>query len=197
MKKLLLTLGILLAATSLSGLTVHAETAAFKKVIAVPGASNQEVVEKVKTWAGQYARVNDIASKTGTVVASGEISYPSPPIDRIQYTILFDMKNDIQGNMDTVTFENVMLKSPDRYVSSDANEQIAGKTTPVKSEKDMAAVNKRLAYITDNLESYLLSKSEVACPLVKCPECPVMGTSQEEMREHMKGHSGHEAVPMK
>lgn len=197
MKKLLVTLGILLAATSLTGLTVRAETALFKKVIVVPGASNQEVVEKVKAWAGQYARVNDVASETGTVVANGEITYPSPPIDRIQYTILFDMKNDIQGNTDTVTFENVMLKSPDRYVSSDANEQIAGKTTPVKSEKDMAAANKRLSYITDNLESYLLTKTEVAGPLMKCPECPVLGTSPEEMKEHMKLHSGDEAVPMK
>lgn len=189
MKKLIMTLGMFLATMALTGIAAQAETLAIKKVITIPGATSNQVMEKVKTWAGKYGRSYNVDSKTGIVVASGEITYPSPSIDRIQHTILFEMKNKIQGNKDTVTFENVMLKSPDTYVSSGANEEmIAGQTNPVKVKKDVAVANKALADIADNLEAYLLSRSDADCPLMKCPDCSLLSPSSEKMKEHMKTH---------
>ncbi|MHC1697928.1 MAG: hypothetical protein AB9919_07725 [Geobacteraceae bacterium] len=203
MKKLIMTLGMFLATVAFSGMAAQAKTLAVNKVIAVPGATSAQVLEKVKTWAGMYGRYYNIDAKTGVVVASGEISYPSPSIDRIQYTILFEMKNKIQGNKDTVTFEKVMLKSPVSYISSDGNEEIASQTVPVKAKKDVAAATKVLNHIADNLEAYLLAKSDAACPLEKCPDCQLLTPSSEEMKEHMKthehmkGHPEHETAPMK
>lgn len=202
MKKLLMTLGMLLATTALSGMIAQAETVTVTKVISVPGANKEQVLEKVQTWAGKYSRSYSGDAKSGIVMTSGEITYPSPSVDRIQYTIFFEMKNKIQGNKNTVTFEKVMLKSPSQFLS-DSNETIAGQASPIKSKKDIAAANKALAHVADNLEAYLLAKSDAACPLMKCPDCGLLGTSPEEMKEHMKGHEqmkghpGHEPAPMK
>lgn len=202
MKKMIMTLGMFLATIALFGVTAQAETVAVKKVIAVPDATSSQVMEKVKTWAEKYGRSYNVDAKTGIVAASGEITYPSPSVDRIQYTILFEMKNKIQGNKDTVTFEKVMLKSPTTYLP-ETMESIAGQASPVKSKKDIAAANKVLANIADNLEAFLLGKSAEACPLEKCPECAVLSPTSEKMQEHMKthehmkGHPEHETAPVK
>jgi hypothetical protein len=201
MKKLIMTLGMFLTTIALYGLTAQAETIAITKVISVPGANKEQVLEKVQTWSGKYGRSYNVDAKTGIVVASGEIIYPSPSIDRIQYTILFEMKNRIQGNKDTVTFEKVMVKSPTNYL--EYGEAIAGQASPVKSKKDVAAATKILTHVANNLEAYLFGKSTEACSLVKCPECAVLCPSSEEMKEHMKvhehmkGHPGQETAPEK
>lgn len=202
MKKLIMTFGMFLATIALSGLTAQAETVAVKKVITVPGATKAQVVEKVKDWAGKFGRYYNVDAKTGIVTANGEITYPSPSIDRIKYTILFEMKNTIQGNKDTVTFEKVMLKSPEVFLS-DSNQTIAGSTEKIKAKRDVAAATKVLNHIADNLEAYLLAKSDAACPLEKCPHCKLLAPSSEEMKEHMKthehmeGHPEHETAPAK
>ena len=191
-------LGFLLSAMALSGMPALAESLLSKKVIEIPGANSIRILEKVAAWSGKYART--YKTESNLVTAKGEISYPTPSTDRIQYTILFDMKNEIKGDKDTVTFDNVMLKAPERYTSSDGNERIKGKTYPLASrsvtQKDLAAVNSRLTYIANNLETYLLSQSDSACPMTKCPECGVLQTSKEEMKEHMKEHVHKKGCPM-
>lgn len=176
--------------------SAHADTIAANKVIEVPGATKEQIIQKVRTWAGKYSR--DYNDKTGTITANGEIAYPSPPIDRIQYTFLFKMKNKIQNNRDTVTFEEVMLKAPVSYLPADTGAgptTIGGEIEPVKSKKDIAAANKILNYITVNLEDYLHNKAATACPMERCKECGLLCTSPEEMKEHMKSHTGHESAP--
>jgi len=197
MMKLISALGVFLATIALTGITSHAAFSAVDKVISVPGADQAQLSEKVKSWAGMYGRSNNVDDKTGMVVVSGEISYPSPPADRIQYTILFEMKNKIEGNKDTVTFDKVMLKSPVRYVSSDANERMESKTSAIENGKDTAAADKALSRITGNLEAYLLGKSDTASTLFKCADCAVLSPTEGELKEHMKIHSGGESPPAK
>jgi hypothetical protein len=196
MKKLMLILGVFIATVFLFGVTAQAETFTVTKVIEVPGASETQVMDKVNAWAGSYAQDSQFDAKTGIITIKGESTYPSPPLDRIQYTVAFDMKNTIQGNKNTVTFENVMLKSPTTYLP-DSSEAIPGEISPVTAGSDRLAAASRLTYVTDNLEAYLLGKSTESCPLVKCPDCSVLSPSSEEMKEHMKGHLGHESAPVK
>ena len=190
MKKLFLFAGMFIATIGLYGVTAQAETFAVTKVIEVPGATDKQVMDKVSAWAGSYAQTSQVDARTGIVTVKGEITYPSPPVDRIQYTVAFEMKNTIQGNRDTVTFENVMLKSPTNYLA-ESGEKIPGQTSPVKAERDKVAAANRLTYVTDNLETYLLGKSDADRTLVKCPDCGVLSPSSEEMKEHMKTHPEH------
>lgn len=196
MKKLFLTLGMLITTIALYGVTAQAGTVAVTKVIEVPGATEKQVMDKVSAWTGSYGQASQVDAKTGTITTKGEITYPSPPVDRIQYTIAYDMKNTVRGNKNTVTFENVMLKSPANYLS-ESDETIAGQASPLKTERDRAAATSRLTYVTDNLEAYLLGKSDASCPLTKCPECAVLCPTSEEMKEHMKSHPEHGTTPMK
>jgi len=196
MTRLFTTLGMLITTIALYGMTALAGTFPVTKVIEVPGATKDQIMDKVSAWASNYAQASKVDAKTGVVTAKGMVVYPSPPVDRIQYVIAFEMKNSVKGNKNTVTFDKVMLKSPTTY-NTDTGEEVAGSTSPVKTKKDVAAVTGRLAYVADNLEAYLLGKGTKASPLMKCPACPVMGTSPEEMKEHekthehKKGHPGH------
>lgn len=168
-----------------------AQTVAVKKVIEVPGASSGQVFDKARNWGETYGNVSSADPKSGVLVTSGEIAYPSPSVDRIQYTILFKAKSSVQNNKDTVTFEDVMLKAPKSYITESvgaSTEYTGGEVTEVKSGKDVAAANKALDYVATNLGDYLLGKTETACPLVKCPVCPELTTSPAEMKEHMKTH---------
>jgi hypothetical protein len=196
MKKLMLIVGVFIATVVLFGVAAQAETFAVTKVIEVPGATETQVMDKVNAWAGSYAQASQFDAKTGIITIKGESTYPSPPLDRIQYTVAFDMKNTIQGNKNTVTFENVMLKSPTTYLP-DSSEEIPGKISPVTADNDRLAAASRLTYVTDNLEAYLLGKSTESCPLVKCPDCSVVSPTLEEMKEHMKVHPEHGTAPVK
>jgi hypothetical protein len=175
--------------------SAHAANVAINKVIEVPGATNEQIIQKVRTWAKTYAQNYHVDSKTGTIAVNGEIAYPSAPINRILYTFLFKMENKIQNNKDTVTFEDVTLKAPVSYLAADTPmgpTTIGGETEPVKSKKDIEAANKVLTNIAVNLDDYLHNKSETACPLERCKDCGVLSTSPEDMKEHMKGHTGHD-----
>jgi len=166
---------------------VSAKTVVTSKVIAIPGATKEQLFNKVSEWTKRYTSSSREEPSSGLIVSKGEITYPAPPINRIQYTILFTMKNTIQGNKDNVTFEKVLLKSPTSYIQ-ETNEKIASETTPITSDKDRLAAQKVLTRLTDNLEAFLLSKSAEGCSLVKCPKCATLSCSPEEMQEHMKSH---------
>lgn len=192
MKKVFLAFGMLIATAAFLGISAQAaQTVAVKKVIEVPGASSGQVFDKARSWGETYGNVSSADPKSGVLVSSGEIAYPSPPVDRIQYTILFKAKSSVQNNKDTVTFEDVMLKAPISYTTESVGASTpytGGEITEVKSGKDIAAANKALDYVATNIGDYLLGKTETTCPLVKCPECPALATSPEEIKEHMKTH---------
>lgn len=192
MKKVFLTFGMFIVTAAFLGMTAQAaQTVAVKKVIEVPGASGGQVFDKARGWSETYGSISSADPKAGVIVSNGEIAYPSPPIDRIQYTILFKMKNSVQNNKDTVTFEDVMLKAPKSYITESvgaSTDYTGGEITEVKSGKDVAAANKALDYVANNLGDYLLDKTATASPLVKCPVCPTLTTSPGELKEHMKTH---------
>lgn len=194
MKKLLMTFGVFLALLAFSGIAAQAEVVTFQKEITVPGMSKSQVFEKVRTWASLYSRNYSMDAKAGTVMSVGEIIYPSPPIDRIQYSILYDMKNRIAGNKVIVTFEKVMLKSPTTY-NSETLEVLSGDTKPIKERKDVLAANKSLSHIANNLEAYLLGKDAASCPLLKCPDCALLCPTLIEMQEHEKVHEPMKPAP--
>ena len=198
MKKLFLTLCMFVAIGALIGTSAHAENLTVKKVIEVPGATKGQIMQKVREWSANYAKFYSADAKSGIVVANGEIAYPSPPIDRIQYRFLFKIKNTVQNNRDTVTFEDVMLQAPRSYMTESVGASTpyyGGEVNPVKSKKDIAAANKVLNYVAVNLEDYLHGKASTACPMGRCPECGILQTSPKETNEHIKTHGGHESMP--
>ncbi len=187
MKKILLILGMLITTIALYGMSAEASTFVVTKVIDVPGATKQQIMDKVSAWAKSYEQTAKVDAESGVITANGEIAYPSPPVDRIQYTIRYVMKNTVKGNTDTVTFEQVMLKSPTRY-ALESGEKILGNTKTLETDKDKAAATSRLTHVAENLKAYLLGTSMEAYPLVKCPQCPVLSPNSEELKEHMKTH---------
>lgn len=98
MKRLFLTLGMLVAMGAVIGTSAYAENLAVNKVIKVPGATREQLFQKVRTWSERYGRSYSADGKSGVIVANGEIEYPSPPIDRIQYSFLFKIKNSVRKN---------------------------------------------------------------------------------------------------
>jgi len=167
---------------------IAGKTFAASKSIVVAGATKEQVYNKVLDWSKRYADSSREEPGSGLIVSKGEITYPSPTIDRIQYTFVFIVKNTIEGNKDTVTFEKVLLKSPTIY-NSDNGQETAGTTAPITSVRDRIAAQKVLTRLTDNLEAYLLAKSDTACALTKCPECATLGSSAGDMQEHLKVHT--------
>jgi len=191
MKRLISTLGMFIASFAFLAITAHAETVAINKTIEVPGATKEQVLNKVREWSSRYAQGYNVDSKAGIIVANGEITYPDPPVDRIQFTIVYNMKNTIEGNKDTVTFEGVMLKSPAEYVPASTSmgpATIGGELKPLKAKRDIVAANNVLTYTADNLKDYLLGKTGTVGPLMRCPECGVTSPTGPTMKEHMKGH---------
>ena len=199
MKRLLLIFGMLVAVGGFLGIKARAaETDMLQRVIEVPGATKEKIFDKVRTWSETYAQSISSDPKTGVIVANGEIAYPSPTIDRIQYTILFKMKNTIQDNKDVVAFEDVKLKAPESYLAESVGASkpyIGGEVVAVKSKKDLTAANNILSYVANNLGDNLLNKTDTACPIEKCRECGLLTTTPAEMKEHMKGHSDQKPSP--
>ncbi len=185
MKKLLLTLGVLVA---FLGASAYAETFAVTKVVEVPGATKAQVFQKVRTWSERFSKYYNADEKSGVIVTYAEIAYPSPPVDRIQYTFVFKIKNTVQNNKDTLVFQDVMLKAP-RVYSPDVTSGLpfyGGEVNPAKSKKDIAAENKVLNYVATNLTDYLHAKASTTCPMERNAQCGVLFSSPEEMQKHMK-----------
>ena len=198
MKKLLLTLCIFIATGAFLAASANAETVTVQKVIEVPGATKEQLMQKVREWSERYAEFYSVDANS--VVANGEIAYPSPPIDRVQYVFLFKSKNYVQNNKVTVTFEDVMLRTPRQYSgeSGDVLSYIGGEAEPVKSKKDIAAANKILNYTAVNLEDFLRKKTVTSSPLERCEECGLLLTSPAELKKHYeKFHKEHESMPKK
>jgi hypothetical protein len=199
MKRLLLIFGMLVAVGGFLGIKARAaETDMLQRVIEVPGATKEKIFDKVRTWSERYAQSISSDPKSGVIVAKGEISYPSPTVDRVQYTILFNMKNTIQNNKVAVAFEDVMLKAPKSYLVESVGVSqpfTGGEVVPVKSKKDKMAADNILNYVTDNLGDTLLNKTETASTLERCKECGSLTTTPAEMEEQMKGHSDQKPSP--
>jgi hypothetical protein len=204
MKRLFLIVCTLIATIIFLGISAQSDTFVVNRVIEVPGSSKEVIFDKASIWSERYLRDYKADKGSGVILANGEIAYPSPTSSRIQYTFVFKMKNTVQDNRVAATFEGVMLKSPETYLSLDTGAVspfIGGETTPVESRVDIEAASNSLNLVADNLEAYLKGKSDAACPLMKCPECPLLGTSSEEMKdhmkrhEHMKGNTGQETAP--
>lgn len=147
------------------------------KVVVVPGANKEQIFDKVCDWSRRYTRSSCVDKSTGTIVSAGEISYPSSTIDRIQYTFLFTVKNSVQGNRNTVSFEKILMQSPTVY-DSENNAEIPGKTCQITSERDRTAAKKALTYLTDKLESYLLTGSDEGHVIIRCPSCEIVSSSK-------------------
>ncbi len=198
MKKLFITLCMFVATGAFLAASANAEAVAVNKAIEVPGATKEQLIQKVREWSERYTEFYSVDANS--VVANGEIAYPSPPIDRVQYVFLFKIKNYVQNNKVTVTFEDVMLRTPRQYSaeSGDTMSYIGGKAEPVKSKKDIAAANKILNYTAVNLEDFLHKKTVTSSPLERCEVCGLLLTSPAELKKHYeKFHKEHESMPKK
>lgn len=158
MKKLFLFFLMLLAGCAGMQKAPQEQAMSISKVIVVPGASKEQMFKNTKGWVSMFVQLKNADSDAGIILAKGEVSYPSPPVDRIEYTFVFTMKNEIRDNRDTVTFDQIMLRSPKEYLPVDtgAGEKSipATESVPV-SKKDVEAAQNAIGYIADNLESYL------------------------------------------
>lgn len=156
MKKLFVLLFMLLAGCA--GVQRAPEQTSLQKVIEVPGKDSQQLFNKTRIWATRYLDLQSANPSSGTILARGEVAYPSPPTDRVEHTFVFRMKNEIVDSRDVVTFDKVMLKEPKNYSIEDqymAKSYTGGEETAITSPKDAAAANDVLNYLTDNLEEYL------------------------------------------
>ncbi len=167
MKKVLKVFSMLAATVAFLGASAYTATAEIGKVIEVPGATKAQLFQKVRTWAGRCG--NDLTGdeNAGVIVTNEEFAYPSPSIDRIQYTFLYKQKNTIQDNRVTVAFDDIMLKAPRIYIP-DADSGLpyyGGETGPVTSKSDMAAENKILSSETTNLSDYLHGTAPLTCSI--------------------------------
>lgn len=196
MKKLIPMLGVFFAISALmAGTVLAAQAVRVEKVVEVPGASQQDVYQRALSWSEKYGTVVSSDPNSGIIVTKSQITYPSPTVDRIQYTLMYNMRNRIAGNTSTVTFEDVMLKAPRYYTAESAGPgtpftSTGGEITPVKSKKDVEAANKALNYVATNYADSVTGKTGTASPLLKCPECSTLAPSPEELKEHEKIHGG-------
>jgi hypothetical protein len=149
------------------------------RVIVVPDAKQEQVFEKVCKWVKNSAHSSCHDHASGDIFAKGEISYPSPSIDRIQYKFLYTMKIALKGNSSTVTFKEILLKSAQYYLS-ESNEEIGGEINQVILEKDKSAANKVLARLVDELQAYLTAGNEKNRIGNDCPNCAAMFSFQQE-----------------
>jgi hypothetical protein len=158
MNKLFLFFLMLLAGCAGLQKAPQEQAMSISKIIEVPGASKEQMFKNTKGWVSMFVQLKNADSAAGIILAKGEVAYPSPPIDRIEYTFVFTMKNEIRDNKDMVTFDQIMLRSPIGYLPVDtgAGEKYipATESVPV-SKKDVEAAKYAIGYIADNLESYL------------------------------------------
>lgn len=158
MKKLFLFLLLLLTGCAGMQKAPQEQSMSINKVIEVPGVSQEQIFNKTHDWAVKYVQLENADRNSGVLVARGEVAYPSPSVDRIQYTFVFTMRNEIQDNKAMVTFDKIMLKAPLSYLPESvgvSKPYIGGEERPVVAKKDMEAAQYAIGYIEDNLQSYL------------------------------------------
>jgi hypothetical protein len=131
------------------------------KAIEVNGESKDQIFKNAHDWVVRHGHLNSDNPNAGVILGTVEIGYPSAPVDRVQYTYVFQMKHEIQNNKDTVTFERIMLKSPKEYILEGLfpDDYVGGgKETPVTSKRDRETAQFLFNSITDNLKDSLQTK---------------------------------------
>jgi hypothetical protein len=133
----------------------HAMT--ISKIIEVPGSTKEQIFKKANNWVEKNWRLYSSNVDSGVIIGSGEVGYLSAPVDRLDYTFVFQMRHEIQDNNDTVTFEKIMLKSPKDYSAdySTENAYTGGEESPITSKKDSEAAQDVFHHISDNLTDFL------------------------------------------
>jgi hypothetical protein len=132
--------------------------ASISRRLETPVRTKAELTAKTTEWMKRHLQLESFDPATGIIRAKGVIDYPSPPIDRIQYKIVFEMESRILDNANAVTLNNVLLRTPERYISSDASagmDVIPACDEPVERRKDLKAVSDAAKQILDDLENYL------------------------------------------
>lgn len=161
MKRLFIFFLLLMAGCAGMQKAPQEQAMSISKVIEVPGSSKEQIFKNTQGWANMFVQLKSADSNAGIILANGEVGYPSPPVDRIEYTFVFTMKNEIRDNRDMVTFDKIMLRSPKEYLPVDTGggEKYipATESVPV-SKKDVEAAQYAVGYIADNLERYLQTK---------------------------------------
>ena len=130
----------------------------------VPGAAKEEIFRKSKIWIERhlYSRgkiIRNADRETGVILANGYIDYPSSgkleAIDRTQYTITFNMAEEITGSYVIVTFSDLLLDVPRYYHVYGRwwpmTEYSGGYSEPIGGGADFDAARKGLLEIADRL----------------------------------------------
>jgi hypothetical protein len=134
----------------------------------LPGMSKGEIFDKSRVWIERhlYSKRNIIEfenKKAGIIVANGHIAYPAAgklqAIAKVQYTISFTMKEQINGSRVTITFSNLLVDVPPRYYRSsrfwNMEQLIPGYSVPITERSDFEAAQRGLPPIADRLIEYL------------------------------------------
>jgi hypothetical protein len=160
MNKLIILGVLLLAGWATLGRAAEDRFTSYSRTIEVPGMSKSQIFAKTNEWVVRYANFDSADKENGVILGHGEVAYPSPPVDRIEYTFTFKMRDNIQDNRETVTFDPIMIRSAKSYYNKapySGKEYSGGEESVITGKKD-ALVAKGLAdYLTDNLEGYLKS----------------------------------------
>ncbi len=160
MKKLFLIFLIFLAGCAGMKTTQQDPPMTITKVIEVDGASKDQIFKNAHNWVVRYWRLNSANPGSGIILGTGEVGYPSAPADRVEYTYVFQMRQEIRDNKDTITFEKIMLKSPKNYIQESAfpDAYYGGEESPVTSKRDLETAQYLINYISDNLKDSLQTK---------------------------------------
>ncbi len=129
-----------------------------------PGLSKEEIFRKSKIWMerhlysrGEIIRKADRA--TGVIIANGYIDYTATDkfeaMDKIQYTITFDMEEEISGSMVTLKFYDLVMDIP-KYYHVDGRwwplqEYSGGFSVPIEEQADFDAAKRGLLKVAERL----------------------------------------------
>ena len=99
MKKILLLLSLFLAGCA--GMkTQPQESLTITKVIYVDSAGKEQIFKNAHKWVVTYWHLTSANPDSGIIMGTGEVGYPSAPVDRVEYTYVFQMRHEIQDNKD-------------------------------------------------------------------------------------------------
>ncbi len=129
-----------------------------------PDLSKEEIFRKSKIWMERhlYSRgkiIRNADRGAGVIIANGYIDYPATgkleTIDRIQYTITFDMEEKISGSVVTLTFYDLLLDIPKYYHVYGRwwplQEYSGGFSVPVEENADFDAAKRGLLEVAERL----------------------------------------------
>jgi hypothetical protein len=166
MRIILLSLALLV-----SGCAVHkqmpAEEMVIRKEIELEGMTRERIFDISKMWITRHLYAKDKIITTadrnaGVIIANGYIDYPETgkldALDKIQYTISFTMREEIQDSGATITFYDLMLDIPKYYRYTrwwPMQEYGGGYSVPIEEKADFEAARRGLRDNADRLADYL------------------------------------------